>query len=217
MDWSLTSPAAIVIGLSVVLLAWYFIGSQWNRRRSRVFVRGLAKGFAELNPRPTIQWLGASAFQIHAANPPEPFKSLAVMVVLQPREMLFVWIVNRFRGREDLLVVKGELRHDPRWELELFDLNTPTGREGHRSAEVEHWVITDAPVPPGLGWAYPAVQSDPRPRWTAVLDGIPFRLHRLSIRRAAPHLLLCLTPSAGEFPGELLLRSLVAIGETAAR
>lgn len=218
MDWwSVINPATIVIAVTILLLVWYFVGAQWNRRRSRLFVRGLAKGFAGLDPPPKIQWLGASAFQILAASPPEPFKSLGIMVVLEPREMLLLWIVSRFRGRQDLLVIKGELRRDPRWELELFDPGTPTGREGSRSAEAERWVVADAAVPPDFRWAYPAFQGDPRPRWTGILEGLPFRLHRLSIRRVSPHLLVSLTPPPGEFPGDLLLKSLLAIGEKAVR
>lgn len=217
MEWIAATPATLVIAVCFLLLVWYFIGAQWNRRRSRLFVRGLAKGFAGLDPPPKIQWLGSSAFQILAANPPEPFKNLGIMVVLEPREMLLLWVVNRFRGRQDLLVIRGELRQDPSRELELFDLSSPTGREGSRSAEAEQWVVADADVPPNLRWAYPASQADPRPRWAGILEGLPFRLHRLSIRRASPHLLLSLAPAPGEFPGDLLLQRLLAIGEKALR
>lgn len=217
MDWSALNPATVVIGVCVLLLIWYFIGGQWNRRRSRLFVRGLAKGFAGLGPPPKIQWLGTSAFQILAANPPDPFKRLGIMVVLEPREMLLVWIVNLLRGRHDLLVIKGEFQADPRWELELFDPATSTGREGRRSAEAERWVVADAAGSGQLGWAYPAGKADPRPRWSAIVEGLPFRLQRLSVRRSSPNLLISLTPPGGEFPGDALLQGLLAIGERAVR
>lgn len=217
MEWIAATPATLVIAVCFLLLIWYFVGAQWNRRRSRLFVRGLAKGFAGLSPPPKIQWLGSSAFQILAANPPDPFKRLGIMAVLEPREMLLLWIVNWFRGRRDLLVIRGELQRDPRREFELFDLATPTGREGHRSAEAERWVVTGSAAPPDLRWAYPAGQADPRPRWAGIVEGFPFRLHRLSIRRSPPHLIMSLTPPPGEFPGELLLNRLQAIGEEAIR
>lgn len=215
MEWSAASPATVVIGICVLLLVWYFIGSQWNRRRLRLFVRGLAKAFQGQAPPPKIQWLGSSAFQVLADNPPGPFRRLGIMVVLEPREMLVVWIVNWFRGRHDLLVIKGELQREPRWELELFDLATPTGREARRSAEAERWVVADAGLPAPLRWAYPAHQADPRPRWTGILEGLPFRLHRLSLRRSSPHLLMSLSPPPGELPGEVLLKTVVEVGERA--
>lgn len=215
MGWN--APAAIVIGVSVLLLLWYFVGGQWNRRRSRLFVRGLARGFAGLDPPPKIHWLGTSAFQILTTSPPAPYRRLAIMVVLEPREMLLLWIVGRIRGRRDLLVIKAEFQHDPRRELELFDLSTPTGREGSHSAAAERWVTTDAAPPRGLIWAYPPSQPDPRPRWAGIVEELPFRLHRLSVRRSSPHLLISLTPPAGELPGEALLNGLRAIAEVALR
>ncbi len=217
MDWSARSPATLVIAICFVLLIWYFVGGQLNRRQSRLFVRGLAAGFAGLHPPPKIQRVGTSAFQILAANPPPPFKRLGIMVVLEPREMLLLWIFNHLRGRRDLLVVKAEFEQEPRRELELFDLATPAGREGGRSAEAERWVVTDSPVHRALRWAYPAGQTDPRPRWSRIVEELPLRVHRLSIRRSSPHLLISVSPPPGEFPGDPLLKGLVAIGEAALR
>ncbi|MBI4608882.1 MAG: hypothetical protein HY726_07740 [Candidatus Rokubacteria bacterium] len=217
MEWLANVPATVVITVCVVLLVWYFVGAQWNRRQSRRFVRGLAKGFAGLNPPPKIQWLGTSAFQILASSPPEPFKWLGIMVVLEPREMLLLWIFNRARGRRDLLVVKGEFEKEPRREVELFDLTTPTGREGSRSATAERWLVAEAAGGADLRWAYPAGQPDPRPRWAGIVEGLPFRLHRMSIRSSSPHLLLSLSPTSEEFPGDRLLTGLQAIAAEAVR
>lgn len=217
MSWDLVSPTALVIAITVLLLGWYFVGTVWNRRRSRRFVRGLAKGFAGLGPPPKIQWLGTSAFQVLATTPPDPFTRLGITVVLEPREMLLVWLVARVRGRRDLLVIRGEFERQPRRELELFDPATPTGQEGSRSAAAERWVVADAMVPGKLRWAYPATQPDPRLRWEGLLQGLPLRLQRLSVRPASPHLLLSLAPPPGELPGELLLERLLAIGREAVR
>jgi hypothetical protein len=215
MEWN--APTATVIAVCLVLLIWYFVGGQWNRSRSRLIVRGLAKGFASLSPPPKLQWLGPTAFQIQAANPPDPFKQLGIMTVLQPRELLLFWLANRLRGRHDLLVIKGEFQNNPRLELELFDPATPTGREGGQTAAAERWIVSDAALPQHLRWAYPSGQADPRPRWAGIVDSLPFRLQRLSLRRSPPHLLMSLTPPPGEFPGDLLLKSLRAIGEQAVR
>ncbi len=215
LHWIAVGPGTLVAAAALVLFLWYVLATLQTRRRTRRFVRGLAAGLAGLNPPPTVQWLGAAAFQVLAAGPVPPFARLAVTVVLEPREILLFWLFHRLRGRGDLVVVKGDLEKAPRAELEVYDPATPTGREAHDWTAAQRW--TRAAATSGrLAWAYPARQTDPRPRWAAVVESFPFRLQRLSLRRESPHLLVSLTPPARELAGEQLLRGLRAIGTEAA-
>lgn len=206
----------IVVAVAVGLLASYFIGIHQNRRRGRTLARGLAAGFAGLHASPKIQWIGSSAFQVTAEQPLDRFRHLTIVVVPEPREILLFWIFNRLRGRGDTLVAKGDFDNPPRWEVEVCDPGTPTGREGVRAAAAAGWTRTNVAEQSRLRWAYPADQAHRHARWSPILKGVPFRIQRLSVRRSSPHVLLSVTPSPGEFPGPRLFDTLRAIAVEAA-
>lgn len=207
---------SIVVAVAFGLLASYFLGIQQNRRRGRVLARGLVAGFAGLRASPKIQWLGSSAFQVTTERALDGFRHLTIIVVLEPREILPFWLFNRLRGRRDMLVAKGELDNPPRWEVEVCDPRTPTGREGVRAAAAAGWTQTNVAEASHLRWAYPADQAHRHARWSPIVNGAPFRIQRLSVRRLSPHVLLSVTPPPGEFPGPRLLDTLRAIEAEAA-
>ncbi|MBI3325463.1 MAG: hypothetical protein HYZ81_02005, partial [Nitrospinae bacterium] len=119
--------AQLVIGLAVFMLAWYFVGQQAMRRRGLTVLRWVRAGVDILGEGPQLRWLGGSAFQLTLERPAPPFKAMAVTVVLEPREIFFMWLVNRFRKRRDMLVVRADFATRPR---ALFELFREAGRSG---------------------------------------------------------------------------------------
>jgi hypothetical protein len=205
----------LVIGLSVLVLAWYFVGQQAMRRRGVELLRWVCQGLPILGDSPNLRWLGGSAFQLTIERPTSPFSAVSVTVVLEPREIFFLWLVNRLRQRRDLLIVRGDLTGRPQLMFELFREAGRTGQEAKAMASSAHWPIAPFDIS-GLQLA----ASSPRSQDLLRLS-LP-RLHdqigalvRLSIRNASPHLLLDYHLKPGQ-EGDVghLFQFLIEVGRT---
>ena len=188
----------LVIGLSLIILAWYFVGQQAMRRRGLAVLRWVRAGVDILGESPQLRWLGGSAFQLTIERPTPPFKALAVTVVLEPREIFFLWLVNRFRKRRDVLVVRGDFATRPKALFELFREAGRSGKEAKSIATADRWAIKSFDTS-GLQLASssPIAHDALRisaPRVHAELGA----LLRLSIRDTSPHLLLNYTLRPGQ-------------------
>jgi hypothetical protein len=188
----------LVIGLSVLVLAWYFIGQQTMRRRGLAVLQWVRDGVSLLGDNPKLRWLGSAAFQLTLERPAPPFAALAVTVVLEPREILFLWLVNRLRRRRDLLVVRADLTTRPGVMVELFRPQGRSGKEAQALAHEARWRI-EAFDTSGLYLA----ASSPRARdllrsATQQAQDRLGSLIRLSIRDTSPHLLLNYTLRPGQ-------------------
>jgi hypothetical protein len=182
--------AQLVIGLSVLVLAWYFVGQQAVRRRGLALLQWVREGVPILGNTPKLRWLGASAFQFTIERPAPPFRAVSVTVVLEPREIFFLWLVNRVRQRRDLLVVRGDLTARPKLMFELF-------REAGRSSQEAQAMASSAcwPIAPFDKSGLQLAASSPLSQdllhtsihWFEDQIGA---LARLSIRDTSPHLLL---------------------------
>src|SRR6266702_1401917 len=89
-----------LITLCILLVAWYFLGVWFNRRRGIRLARSLrdrlnALGAEELTGR----WVNASIFQFVARRATSPIGKLAAIIVLESRELPLIWLVNLLRGR----------------------------------------------------------------------------------------------------------------------
>jgi hypothetical protein len=187
-----------VIALSVLVLGWYFVGQQAMRRRGLALLHWVRDGMHLLGDKPTLRWLGAAAFQLTIERPVQPFRAVAVTVVLEPREIVFLWLVNRFRQRRDLLVVRGDLTTRPPMRFELFRAQGRSGQEAQTLVRSAGW-----PVMPfddsGLRLAASSPLSQDLlhaaiPRLQDHLGA----LGRLSIHDTSPHLLLNYTLRPGQ-------------------
>jgi hypothetical protein len=180
----------LVIGLSVLVLAWYFVGQQAMRRRGLALLQWVRQGLDTLGDRPQLQWLGASAFEFTLEAPTHPFKAVSVTVVLEPREIFFLWLVNRLRQRRDLLVVRGDLTTQPPLMLELFRAGGRSGQEAKAMADSAGWSI-EAFDKSGLQLAGSSpLRQDLLHATARELGDHLGALRRVSLRRRSPHLLL---------------------------
>lgn len=180
----------LVIGLSVLVLAWYFVGQQAMRRRGLALLQWVREGVHILGDSPKLRWLGAAAFQLTIEAPTHPFRAVSVTVVLEPREIFFLWLVNRFRQHRDLLVVRGDLTTRPPMMLELFRAEGRSGQEAKAMANSEGWTV-DAFDTSGLQLAASSPRSqDLLHTSTQQLEDHLGALIRLSLRDTSPHLLL---------------------------
>jgi hypothetical protein len=67
------------------------------------------------------RWLGSSGSGalLVVGKAKEPFRRVEVVFWLEAREFLPMWLLNRFRNKHDLIILKAGLRNIPSHELRL--------------------------------------------------------------------------------------------------
>ena len=110
----------VVIGFCILLVIWYIMGWQINRRHGRRLLEWILQGLRAFGGQITVSRLGTSGFQVNVKKARAPFKRIEATILLEPREILLLWIFNLLRGRADHLVLKGTLRAPPRGEVEVI-------------------------------------------------------------------------------------------------
>lgn len=111
----------IAIYLGIFLLIWYAIAAVYNRRRGLRAYRWLQPGLKTLGRITEAKWIGSSGSgaRLAIAKPERPFRRVEAAFLLETRELLPLWIINRLRGRRDALIIRADLRSAPRSELEV--------------------------------------------------------------------------------------------------
>ena len=98
----------IVIGLCGFLVAWYVIFAYLNRRRGLQIYRWLRDGLEIFGPITNVKWIGSSGsgMQISLEKASAPFRTIEVVCLLETRELLPLWLVNRMRNKGDELILR---------------------------------------------------------------------------------------------------------------
>jgi hypothetical protein len=131
--------AAVATVLVIVVLLWFTVGTQRNIRRGNELLAWLQAGLPLLGPRTTLRWFGSSAVRLDIADAEPPFAAVQVSVVLEPRDLGWLWAWARRRGRRDFLVLRGTLPGPPRFEVEAGGRRGWTGRDALDRLDHEHW------------------------------------------------------------------------------
>jgi hypothetical protein len=182
---------SIAIALILLVMLWFALGTQRNIRKGNDILRWLQTGLPMLGRRTTMRWLGSSAVELGIAKAEAPFRDATVVVVLEPRDVSFLWAFARSRGRRDFLIVRANLRRAPRFSMDVGD---PRGWTGRPDAAEEAGVQT-VDWPEGcIALAGPgADEALIRSTWDrlgAVSEGV----WRLTVQPVVPHLEVHLRP-----------------------
>jgi hypothetical protein len=180
----------LVIGLSLVLGLWFLGGTWYNRRRARQIWHWLEPGLDVFGGQVGKVWIGSSGAGLRVAidRASPPFRRLELVVRLESRENLPLWLFEVARGQRDQLTLRATLRSFGRTELEAVPLDRP---------------LTSAPQAPGeRTWDETGIS----PRWRIAhrgrvgeeqIDAVrgfisvyTDYLQRLALRRAEPQLLV---------------------------
>lgn len=189
--------ASILIGLAVVAMLWFALGTQLNIRKGERLLRWLQGGLPMLGRKTTLRWLGSSAIDLAIVDPVAPFREVTVLVVLEPRDVGVLWAWARARGRRDFMIVRINLSRPPRFSI---DVRNPQGWTGRMSAPEAGWQRLDWPGG-GLAVAGPgADQAVVRSTW-AKLSEVSEDVWRLTIQPVVPHLEVHLRPPSTESIG----------------
>jgi hypothetical protein len=186
-DLSALLASLLVLAMVVVLLQ-FALGTQRNIRRGNELLRWLQGGLPVMGARTRLRWLGSSAVVLGIVDPKSPFREAEVLVVLEPRDIRFLWAWGRSRRRRDFLIFRTRLIHAPAFEVEVGQLQGWTGQDRLRQLDAEAWEKAD--------WELPEVQVrhsrgadlETVNRAWRELESCTAGVWRLSIRREPPHL-----------------------------
>jgi hypothetical protein len=202
-----------VIAFSILLIIWYVVGWQMNRRRGRRLLEWILQGLRAFGAQIAVSRLGTSGFQVNLRKAQAPFKRIETTILLEPREILLLWIFNLLRGRADYLVFKGTLRVSPRGEVEVM-------KRGHLARRVLKGLDERAwprqETADDLVIACRGRQGQQQADAIShLVEDLSPRLLRLSLSKKAPHLLVNLSLAGlDEQSALLLLSSLQDLAQT---
>jgi len=209
----MTSPLAIALVL--VVLLWFAVGIQWNIRKGNLLLRWLQGGLPLLGKRTTLRWLGSSVVELNITQPAEPFLAAEVLVVLEPRDIGFLWGWGRLRGRRDFLILRARLHRPPRFEVEVGDRRGWTGRSALQRLALSDWQQADW-GDPNLQIAHSGGQAPQvAHRLWEDFERTSKGVWRLSIRRTHPHVEVhVVPPDTGQIGAERLFQAFCELSQT---
>jgi hypothetical protein len=130
----------------LVFLGWFAVGTQVNVRKGERVLRWLQEGLAMVGEKTTLRWLGSSAVELKVQKVKKPFRQLDVFIVLEPRDVPFLWWFFRARGRRDLFIVRSQVVTPPAFELEAIDKTAWSTRSVGEEVRRKHWAWTEIPA-----------------------------------------------------------------------
>ena len=208
----------VVIAFCALLVVWYIVGRQVNRGRGGRLLAWILQGLRPLGDQITVSRLGTSGFQVNVGKAQAPFKRIETAILLEPREILLLWILNRLRGRTDHLVLKGTLRASPRGEVEVVKKRGRLAGRGLEELDQIAWTRLET-IGDDLVIACRGEKGQRQAEAIShLVEGLSPRLLRLSLSKKAPHLLLNLSLAGlDERSALLLLSSLQDLAQIVAR
>ena len=195
-----------VIAFCALLIIWYVIGWQMNRRRGRRLLEWTVQGLRAFDGQITVSRLGTSGFQVNVRKAQTPFKRIEATILLEPREILLLWIFILLRGRTDYLVFKSTLRASPRGEIEVVKQRGHQARRVLKGLDERAW--TRQETADGLVIACRGKQGQQQADAIShLVEKLCPRLFRLSLSKKAPHLMVSLSLAGLDEQAALLLLS----------
>ncbi len=128
----------ILVVLIAIILGWFAFGVVWNIRRGNAVLRWMQGGLPRLGEKTTLRWLGSSAVALGIAKARSPFRQVDLLLVMEPRDVPWFWLLTHTRGRRDILIVRGQLMSAPRFEFDLLSPGSWSEREANRG-DTRRW------------------------------------------------------------------------------
>lgn len=134
-------PAAqsILIVFVVVIMGWFAFGIVRNIRRGNAVLKWMQDGLPKVGERTTLRWLGSSAVDLKLVKARAPFKSVQLLVVMEPRDVPWFWLIAHARGRRDVLIIRGQLSSAPPYEFDLLAPGSWSESERSGGGEARQW------------------------------------------------------------------------------
>lgn len=131
----------IIIVLAAAVMGWFAFGVIWNIRRGNAVLRWMQRGLPRLGERTTLRWLGSSAVEMGIAKARPPFRRVDLLLVMEPRDVPWFWVIAHLRGRRDVLIMRGQLTGNPRYEFDLLSPGSWSEREAAGRGNARQWEV----------------------------------------------------------------------------
>lgn len=209
-DLSTLGTSAAIVLVAVVLL-WFAFGTQRNIRIGNDVLRWLQGALPLLGRRTTMRWLGSSAVELRIAEAIAPFRDVTVHVVLEPRDVGFLWAWGRLRGRRDFLILRANLTTPPRFGVEAWD---PRGWTSRLATDEDDWQRIAWPGEGIEAMATSGADTTPvRLAWEAI-DRSTAGVWRLAVQPVVPHVVVHVRPPARDVPAERMIEPIRQLAGT---
>lgn len=208
-------PALLLLAL-IVFMLWFALGTQRNIRKGNDVLAWLQQGLPLLGERTKMRWLGSSAVELTITEASNPFSSAEVLIVLEPRDLGWLWAFARSRGRRDFLIFRGRLRKGPAFELEAGDAAGWTGRDGLEKLDWAAWREAEWGLPNVRAAHSADADPDVGRRFWESFSAAGRAVWRLSVRRDAPNVQVhVVLPDIASARSDELVRTFVELGRAA--
>jgi hypothetical protein len=196
---------SILVLVVLAFLLWFVFGTQRNVGKGNEYLRWLQGGLPTIGRRTTLRWLGSTAVILGIVEPREPFREAQIVVVMEPRDVSFLWAWARARRRRDFLILRARLRASPGFELEAGNRSGWTGQDRLKRLDPGLWIEAD--------WGDPEIRvahttgadvESMRRAWDELASSSG-GVWRLSVRREPPHLEAHVLPPTDESAADRLL------------
>jgi hypothetical protein len=179
----------LLVVLVAAVMGWFAFGVVRNIRRGNAVLRWMQGGLPRLGEKTTLRWLGSSAVALGIARARPPFRQVDLLLVLEPRDVPWLWLLARLRGRRDILIVRGQLVTAPLYEFDLLAPGSWSERETLSHDKAQAW---ETETLMGVNFrSRPPTRSLARqiaPDVLAAAQKVRPSVWRLSSRRETPHL-----------------------------
>jgi hypothetical protein len=130
---------ALFIVVGVLVMGSFAGGVIWNIRHGNAVLRWMQSGLPLIGEKTTLRWLGSSVVELNIAKAKPPFRQFNLVLVLQPRDVPWLWLFSLMRNRRDMVILRGNLTSAPRLEYDVLAPNSWTGRSAFAQAQEAQW------------------------------------------------------------------------------
>lgn len=207
-----------LLALVAFVLGWFALGSAANVKRGNRALTWLQGGLKALGDKATVRWIGTTAVDLGLASAKPPFESASLVVFLAPRDLPWLWVASRARGRRDTLILRTSLQKPPIADVELLDRASWSGRDALRTMKDERWSVREPQEPGGLAafTRFDEALARADALWQEA-RGAGATVRRLSVRRKEPHLELHVDLPAAPLDAAGFFRTVRSLGVLASR
>ncbi|MGA8145841.1 MAG: hypothetical protein WB987_18290 [Candidatus Acidiferrales bacterium] len=170
----------------IVVVGWFAIGMFLNIRKGNAVGRWMQDGLPLLGEKTTLRWLGSSGVELKLQDARKPLSHVEIFILLEPRDVPFLWAFFHARGRRDILIVRCQAP-SPRFQLEAFDPEAWSTRAIRKEARQKQWSSIETP-PDARLIARGEGRLEGAARLLRLAAGGQLPLVRLAIRRSVPQL-----------------------------
>ncbi len=112
----------IVIGLCIVLAAWFLAGSYLNEQKTQQISRWARQGLRNYGTLGALRRLDPSSIGMKLMTEAKklPFPQMEVLINLTRRENFPLWLYQQITRKRDLLIIKANLDSLPKFETHVL-------------------------------------------------------------------------------------------------